>query len=144
MNKKYKTFNIIILSSLIIFQIILHSTLVPPTFNNGQKSMEFTDIHASRQNTILTQWINNPTFESPIEPGWFWKNGTEGDNSDMEAATTPGQADFLVLGEEQTFTLVSGVVNSSTSPGWKQIRNGDFQYPTTAEINSEGCKVYHY
>ena len=128
--------------SLIIFQFMFTNTNT--SLLNTQNTEDLTDINTSLQNTIVKQWINNPTFESPIEPGGFWENGTEGDNSDMDAITTPGQADFRVLGEELTFTLVSGVVNSSTSPGWKQVRNGDFQYPTTAEINSEGCKVYHY
>ena len=146
MNEKKKPFNILILSltliSLIIFQFIF--TTSNNFVLNEQENEEITDINSSLQNTIIKQWIYNPTFEAPIEPGWFWENGTEGDNSDMDAIATPGQADFRVLGEELTFTLVSGVVNSSTSPGWKQIRNGDFQYPTTAEINSVGCEVYHY
>ncbi|MHA1376154.1 MAG: hypothetical protein ACTSR7_17900 [Promethearchaeota archaeon] len=146
MSEKKKSFNIQILSftliSLIIFQFmfITSNNIVL----NEQKNEDFTDINSSLQNTIIKQWIKNPTFESPIEPGWFWENGTEGDNSDMDAVSTPGQADFRVLGEELTFTLVSGVVNSSTSLGWRQFRNGDFQYPTRAEINSTGCNVYHY
>ncbi|MHA1192774.1 MAG: hypothetical protein ACTSP9_10820 [Promethearchaeota archaeon] len=145
MSEKRKQFKTIILSftliSLIIFQFMFitsnNITL------NDQKKENFTDINSSLQNTIIKQWIKNPTFESPIEPGWFWENGTEGDNSDMDAVSTPGQADFRVLGEELTFTLVSGVVNSSTSPGWMQFRNGNFQYPDTAEIRSYGGYVQH-
>ncbi|MBY9004887.1 MAG: hypothetical protein KGD73_13005, partial [Candidatus Lokiarchaeota archaeon] len=146
MNEKKHTFNILILSltliTLLIFQFMFTTSNIFTFYE--KETEEFTDVNSSLQNTIIKQWINNPTFEPLIEPEWYWENGTEGDNSDMDAGTTPGQADFRVLGEELTFTLVSGVVNSSTSKGWKQIRNGDFQYPTTAEINSAGCEVYHY
>lgn len=146
MNEKKERFNILLLSFTLISLVIFQFTFTTSNYQiiNEQKNEEITDINTSLQNTITKQWINNPNFESPIEPGWFWKNGTEGDNSDLDAITTPGQANFRVLGEELTFTLVSGVVNSSTSLGWKQFRNGDFQYPTTAEITSVGCEVYHY
>ncbi|GAH28468.1 unnamed protein product, partial [marine sediment metagenome] len=89
------------------------------------------------------QWIKNPNFISPIEPPWFWENGTEGDNSDVNATSSPGQANFEVLGETRTFTVVSGVVNSSTSPGWKQFNKTGFFLPDTAQIRSYGCYVYH-
>ena len=102
------------------------------------------NIRSSAEKTITKQWIKNPTFDDPIEPTWFWENGTEGDNSDMNATTSPGQANYEILGETKTFTVVSGIINSSTSPGWKQVRNGDFQFPTTSEIRSYGCFVYHY
>ena len=146
MYEKRKRLNILILSLILIYLIIFQFTFTIPNYQVfiEQDNKEITDLNSSLQNTIKKQWINNPTFESPIEPGWFWENGSEGDNSDMDAITTLGQANFRVLGEELTFTLVSGVVNSSTSLGWKQFRNGDFQYPTTAEINSAGCEVYHY
>ena len=100
-------------------------------------------IKPSAQRSVTTQWINNPTFESPIEPTWEWKNGTEGDNSDMDATTSTGQANYNVLGETRTFTVVSGIINSSTSPDWVQFRNGDFQYPDTSEIRSYGAYVSH-
>ena len=146
MNEKKKPFNILILSLTLISLIIFQYMFTTSNYYvlNEQKSEELTDINSSLQNTIIKQWINNPTFESPIEPGWFWKNGTEGDNSDMNATTSFNQANYEVLGETRTFTVVSGIVNSSTSLDWIQVRNGEFQYPTTAEIISTGCNVYHY
>ncbi len=99
---------------------------------------------SSAQRSVTKQWIKNPNFtESPIEPTWYWENGTEGDNSDMNATTSTGQANFDVLGETRTFTVVSGIVNSSTSPDWIQVRNGDFQYPDIAQILSYGAYVSH-
>ncbi|MHA1985363.1 MAG: hypothetical protein ACW98D_01875, partial [Promethearchaeota archaeon] len=91
-----------------------------------------------------TQWINNPTMESPIEPGWFWENGTEGDNSDVDANSTPNQADIRVLGEIKTFADIYGTPNSSTSLGWEEFRNGDFLLPDVSLIDDRGCYVYHF
>jgi hypothetical protein len=91
-----------------------------------------------------TEWISNPTMESPIEPGWFWKNGTEGDNSDVEANSTPNQADIRILGETKTFTGMYGVPNSSNSLGWEEFQNGDFLLPDLSLINDTGCYVSHF
>ena len=91
-----------------------------------------------------TPWIDNPTMEAPIEPTWFWLNGTEGDNSDVEATSSPNQADFRILGEEITFADLYGTPNSSTSLGWEEFQNGAFLLPDASEINTDGCFVYHY
>ena len=144
-NEKKKTLNILILSLTLIYLIIFQYTFTTSNYYvlNEQKNEEFTDINSSLQNTIIKQWINNPTFESPIEPGWFWKNGTEGDNSDMNATTSFNQANYEVLGETRTFTVVSGIINSSTSPGWKKFNKTGFAPPDTAEIRSYGCYASH-
>ena len=112
--------------------------------NPSDKVIENKDPLSSAQRSVTKQWIKNPTFDSPIEPTWYWENGTEGDNSDMDASTSPDQANYEVLGETRTFTVVSGVINSSTSTGWKEFRNGDFQFPSIYhEIRSYGCYVSH-
>ncbi|MFX1488734.1 MAG: hypothetical protein ACFFBI_06270, partial [Promethearchaeota archaeon] len=134
----------ILLLSLLLISLFIYTNM--NGYNVGLKSDTDGEkkIQTSAKSITTKQWIKNPTFESPIEPIWFWENGSEGDNSDMEGTTSPGQANVRVLGDTQTFTVVSGTVNSSTSQGWKQIRNGDFQFPTTSLINNDGCFVYHY
>ncbi len=89
-------------------------------------------------------WLNNPTLDSPISPDWFWEYGTEGDNSDLELIASQNQADYRILGEKRTVTLISGTPNSSTSPGWGIYNNSDFMLPDDSEIRSYGCWVYHY
>ncbi|KKN21570.1 hypothetical protein LCGC14_0924020 [marine sediment metagenome] len=101
------------------------------------------NIHTAAQVYESKQWIKNPTFESPIEPTWFWKNGTDGDNSDVNATSSSGQANFEVLGETKTFTVVSGVINSSTSTGWKQFNKTGFLLPDSAGIAQYGGFVSH-
>lgn len=118
----------------------------------GYKNHEFSYFDVVEQENIQTaaqisetkQWIQNPNFTSPIEPKWFWKNGTDGDNSDVNSTSSSGQANFEVMGETRTFTVVSGIINSSTSLGWKQFNKTGFLLPDTAEINASGGYVSHF
>ncbi|MFX1591183.1 MAG: hypothetical protein ACFFCL_00695 [Promethearchaeota archaeon] len=98
----------------------------------------------SRQISQTKQWLKNPTFEAPVEPTWFWTNGTEGDNTDLKAFTSANQANYGIMGENRSFTVVSGIINNSiNSLGWKQVNNTGYIQPDTAEIRSYGCYVYH-
>ena len=45
------------------------------------------------------QWLDNPTFESPVDP---WYNSTFGDTSDLIASIGTNQANYEVLGDEHT------------------------------------------
>jgi len=138
-NKRKAQFSIgLILIFLVLLPVI---SLVKQPISNIEKS---NNLKPSYEVPQTTQWINNPTMESPIEPGWFWKNGTEGDNSDVEAISTPNQADIRVLGETKTFADIYGTPNSSTSLGWEEFQNGDFLLPDVSVINDTGCYVYHY
>jgi len=132
---------------IIFVLLVIFLLFLPVLYNNQEKSI--SELNNRRQPRLsyevpqTTQWIKNPTFESPIEPTWFWTNGTEGDNSDVEATTSPNWADFKILGEKNTTKLIYGTPNQSSSPGWKKVQNGIYQYPNTAEINSQGCHVSH-
>jgi len=108
-----------------------------------EDSEDADEVKTSAQRSVTTQWINNPTFEAPIEPTWYWENGTDGDNSDMDA-TTIGQANYDILGEIRTYSGISGVVNSSTSSGWGIFNNTGYLPPHIALINASGCFVAHH
>lgn len=128
---------------------MLSFSLILPIIQNKsdvyyEDSKDAYEAKSSAQRTVTTQWINNPTFESPIEPTWYWENGTDGDNSDMDATTSTGQANFDVLGETRTYSGISGVVNSSTSPGWGIFNNSGYLPPHVALINGSGCFVAHH
>ncbi|TFG22550.1 MAG: hypothetical protein EU533_04145, partial [Promethearchaeota archaeon] len=134
---------------LIIILLITFSSFLYLFYNNhGNSSIsnvkEQETPNTSLQVSETKQWIKNPTFESPIEPTWFWTNGTEGDNTDLNAFTSPNQANYGIMGENRSFTLVSGTINNSiNSQGWKQFDNEGYLQPDTAEIRSYGCYVYH-
>ena len=137
--RQFKTIGFLILLSISLFFPFIQND-----FDISYEENRDTDfVKPSAQRSVTTQWIKNPTFESPIEPTWYWENGSEGDNSDMDATTSTDQANYNVLGETRTFTVISGIINSSTSPDWVQFRNGDFQYPDTSEIRSYGAYVSH-
>ncbi|MGB5912788.1 MAG: hypothetical protein WBH31_16465 [Promethearchaeia archaeon] len=142
MEKKSKIYLFVFLLLTILILVPISRYLSDFESFSSEKS---ENVHSSAQRTITKQWIKNPTFEAPIEPIWYWENGTEGDNSDMDATTSIGQANYEVLGEMQTFTVVSGTVNNSAnSQGWEQFNKAGFLLPDTAEIRSYGCFVYHY
>lgn len=130
---------------LLVFLITSSLILIFGNIYNKEISIkEVENVKSSAQVSETKQWIKNPTFESPIEPTWFWKNGTEGDNSDIIAFSNPGEANFKVLGQEETITLISGTINSSNSPGWGIFNNSDFLLPDLVRIDSSGGYVYHY
>ncbi len=135
-------------SEILLFLFILIISLIPlRCFGDNISLLESErqdKVNTSAQVSETKQWIKNPTFESPIEPNWFWKNGTEGDNSDVLAVPTLGQADYKVLGEEKIVKLIYGTPNSSTSPNWKIINNSEFLLPDRVEINESGAYVYHF
>ena len=128
----------LLIIALFLFPIIHRNEKKPFSEIESEK-----DIHPSLEVPHTTQWIKNPTMEAPIEPTWFWENGTEGDNSDVEATSSPGQADFRILGEEKTFADLYGTPNSSTSLGWREFNNDGFLLPDSSGINSEGCYATH-
>lgn len=128
--------------------LIIVLFIFPMLYKNKKETFSLieneNDVHPSLEIPHTTQWIENPTMEAPIEPTWFWENGTEGDNSDVDATTSPGQADIRILGDEKTFADLYGTPNSSTSLGWEEFQNGDFLLPDLSIINDSGCFVYHF
>ena len=131
------------------FLFLLAVSLVFPFIQNNpdvyhEDSGDTDEVKTSAQRSVTTQWINNPTFDAPIEPTWYWENGTYGDNSDMDATTSIGYANYDILGETRTYSGISGVINSSTSQGWGIFNNSGYLPPHTAEINTEGCNVAHH
>ncbi|MBY9010333.1 MAG: hypothetical protein KGD74_10760 [Candidatus Lokiarchaeota archaeon] len=128
---------------LILLSISLFFPFIQNNLNVSYEENRDTDfVKTSAQRFVTQQWINNPTFESPIEPTWYWENGTEGDNSDMGATTSPGEANFMVLGENGTFTF-SGVPNST----WIETPNYDWGvFPNSDDrhFDVDGCWIEHH
>ncbi|MHA2037332.1 MAG: hypothetical protein ACW98X_12915 [Promethearchaeota archaeon] len=64
-------------------------------------------------------WVDNPTFEAPIDP---WFSTIEGDSSDAITSTSPNQANIHVIGEtyEQEVLL-----SSATISNWEAFNKSD-------------------
>jgi hypothetical protein len=84
------------------------------------------------------QWLKNPTFEDPIEPTWF--STIEGDNSDVNATSGSGQANFVILGESNEIRFDEPFVGGN----WEAKKNPEIpMLPDIYEINSSGCYASH-
>jgi len=130
---------------LILFLII--SSVILPLSNIRSRNISSgaeiqKKIHSSAQRTGTKQWIKNPNFESPIEP-WFWKNGTLGDNSDMDGTNSTRQANFRILGEKRTFSDITGFINSSSSKDWFNFTKSGYLTPSN-QIDQYGIVVSHH
>ncbi|MHA2287491.1 MAG: hypothetical protein ACXABG_01765, partial [Promethearchaeota archaeon] len=89
------------------------------------------------QDDYTVEWLDNPTFETPITP---WYNTTEGDISDIEATTDSNQANYKILGDSRVLQ-VDEVLSSSD---WTVFQNpGKPVLPDTYSINSAGAEIYH-
>jgi len=91
------------------------------------------------QDEYIREWLDNPTFETPIEP---WYNTTEGDISDINATVDSNQANYEVLGEKNEYEFYSDLTQDSN---WNKSKNPNFPaYPDTSVINASGACVSHY
>ena len=87
------------------------------------------------------EWLINSDFST--SQGWITTKGDKGDNSTLDAFIGNNQANYRVVGENYTFSEISGTPNSSTSLGWKQVTNDGFLFPDSSGIDSQGCYVIH-
>ncbi|MFX1570786.1 MAG: hypothetical protein ACFFCV_20805 [Promethearchaeota archaeon] len=148
MNKNGKIFYLImILATLLLSSSILNPLFAQNLFKFPENSFynvvneNLNGLGISAQESFTQQWLDNPNFTAPIEPTWFSSYGALGDNSDVNATTSPGQANYEILGEEKTFNEISG---TPLITDWQQVHNPEFPlYPDTATINAQGCYVSH-
>jgi len=126
----------------IILPLIL--ILVPITlgliFNNvdGGKTegSELIQISSIEHNDNQT-WLTNSDFNDAGDP---WFSSVVGDNTDLSASISSGQADYEVNGDIRTFSEVSG---TPTSADWTLFNHSIRPLPLTYEINELGCNVSH-
>lgn len=140
MNRK-KIISSILLGILIIQIVIMNFS---PLNENNEISFNepINDLNTSASQLIQQQWLKNTDFSTTDE--WFSLKGAQGDNSTIDGIISNGQANYIVIGENDNFEITSGTVNSSTWYGWGIYNNSDFLLPDVAEINATGCYVYHY
>jgi len=93
--------------------------------------------HSSSEE-FTKQWISNPSFDNPTN-SWFKLSG--GDPTDVNASIKSGQANFEILGEQKTFTLIADPPSTSD---WIEVSNLEFpNRPQVDEITPKGCMVSH-
>ena len=131
----------------VIFVIVISSFLIPlsPNFINYNhehpaKSPEF--IHSSGETIYNQEWLSNNNFST--QDDWFFNQGAQGDNSSTDGSISNNQTNYIVVGQDSSFSLTAGEVNSSAWYNWGIYNNGDFLLPDVTAINSSGCYVYHF
>ena len=125
-------------SAIFMFNLVEYQSI--DRFNSYNNDLR--DIHPKSQGVVqddyTIEWLDNPTFETPITP---WYNTTEGDISDINATTDFYQANYKILGD----LGVLQVDEALSSSDWSVFRNPKRPvFPDTYSISSAGAEVYHY
>jgi hypothetical protein len=113
--------------------------------NNNRKFQEMSNeniLQFSGETVYNEEWLDNNNFSTQDE--WFYSKGAQGDNSTVDANISNDQANYKVIGDNNTFDVLAGGVNSSTWFGWGIYNNSDYLLPDIVEINATGAYVYHY
>ncbi|MGB5913102.1 MAG: hypothetical protein WBH31_18065, partial [Promethearchaeia archaeon] len=130
--------------------IILNSSLIGLSFSIIKGLDNSSDKNPTEERSNLKsqgiyeeefteQWLKNGFFEKPITP---WYNVSQGDLSDLNATNAQNQANFQVLGDKGTFSLVA---DPPTGSNWIQKTNPNFPFlPDTYTINQDGFYASHY
>jgi len=82
-------------------------------------------------------WLTNSDFNDAGDP---WFSSVVGDNTDLSASISSGQAEYEVKGDIRTFSEVSG---TPTSADWTLFNHSIRPLPLTYEINEFGCNISH-
>ncbi len=136
-NKRILIF--IIITSSLLSNILISSYLLNQNTNNNINYDSAPNSQGIVQDLYTKEWLDNPTFETPIDP---WYNTTEGDISDINATTTLNQANYEVLGKKYDYEFYSDLTQDSN---WTKSKNPNFPaYPDTTNINASGACVSHY
>lgn len=105
---------------------------------NLKKNLEYNSLNLSTINEYDDQWLKNSNFSIPVDP---WESQVQGDASDITSFSSVGQANYEVIGEQRSYSNISGTPLFSE---WTRVHNPEFPlYPDTRTINSEGCYVSH-
>ena len=96
------------------------------------------NVLASKTIHYEKNWIDNSDF-SLSEDHWF--STIQGDTSDVNTTFHSEQANFEVLGDKMTFSLVA---DPPLASNWTEVDNPSFpNRPDVDEITSAGCRVSH-
>ncbi|MFX1554411.1 MAG: hypothetical protein ACFFBV_10840 [Promethearchaeota archaeon] len=83
------------------------------------------------------EWLKNSDFNTTE----YWVSNITGDSRDIDANINNDQANYYILGDQGTYSNVSG---TPTSSYWKNVTNTNFpSLPSFQEIDDYGCHVYH-
>ena len=137
--KNSKSFIFVILTILLGLTAIFSQFNFDTPINEYELNLERDLQSASVVTRSNVQWLENPTFDDPIQPTWF--SDVQGDSTDINPSTSTGQVNFDILGSVGQFSNVSSTPSDSD---WSEFNNTYFILPDgTHEINANGCEASH-
>ena len=120
----------------ILWNILSISALA---YNIGDQSkLNKNVLHSSSTTHYTDQWLRNPTFDNSTD---FWYSSIQGDTTDVKMNVCNGCANFEILGEQKTFSIVS---DPPSATNWTEVVNPSFpNLPDVTEITEYGCRASH-
>ncbi|MFW9772958.1 MAG: hypothetical protein ACFFEO_12445, partial [Candidatus Thorarchaeota archaeon] len=144
-NKERKIFGIFLKITFLLILILVIPLIIQVTSKNsftGNFNSINDKLGITGQESFIKQWLNNTSFDDPIQPTWFPLFGSLGDNSDVNATTSTGQVNFEVTGESYDFNNVSGI--PKPADGWLPFNNSYFITPDSYEMDGlSGAMASH-
>ena len=139
MNGKNLKYIRYILISLLLFIFSFNFLLLISSFDHRYiTKVKETELNPNLSAEIpyTTSWIANSKFDSDE----FWYNGFQGDNRDVDAIISQGQANYIVMGDHGKIQIDEPLSDSN----WINFTNPKLPIqPDRYEINSSGCYVSH-
>jgi len=107
-----------LITTIMIF-IVLPLSL-PTNFASNKEQLNINLSGETTHTDVL--WLDNPTFEEPIEPIWF--PDIEGDVSDVDTSTSLNQANVVIVGESREKEVL---LNTATQSNWMAFLKSDLE-----------------
>ncbi len=107
-----------LITTIMIF-IVLPLSL-PTNFASNKEQLNINLSGETTHTDVL--WLDNPTFEDPIEPIWF--PDIEGDESDVDTSTSLNQANVVIVGESREKEVL---LNTATQSNWMAFLKSDLE-----------------
>lgn len=122
----------------ILILVFSSSVVLNSILSQECRKNETIKIHTQSENHFSDQWLENPCFDNAYE-SWFYN--TIGDTSDFNGSIDDGKANFNILGDQHTFSLIA---DPPLILDWEEVDNPEFpNHPDIDEITAEGCRVSH-
>ncbi|MFX1428822.1 MAG: hypothetical protein ACFFCY_01505 [Promethearchaeota archaeon] len=125
----------------IIVISISSSWIFIKTYTNQSSNISIEELNITPKSSEIrnsTQCLKDTSFDSGTE---YWTPSFTGDTSDVNASVHSGQANFEILGDKRTFSLIA---DPPIALDWSERDN--INYPNRPDeygITIDGCKVSH-
>ncbi len=141
--KRFSYFIIItftLLTNFFIVSFFFKQNKVDFNQNNERNSNNYLALKSQGiiQELHSEEWLDNPTFETPIDP---WYNTTQGDATDVNFSTSQDQANYIINGEELKKEVI---LNSTTQSEWRAFNRTELVIlPNQGYGDGDGCYLGH-